>query len=68
MHLSEVQGAEPPDANEFMEIWEEKSMETCNFWKILMEILASFQFFQEVYGIFPENCAITLGNYENMHL
>ena len=68
MHLSEVPGAEPPDANEIMEIWVERSMETCNFWKILMEILASLQFFQQVYGIFPENWARTLRKYEHMHL
>ena len=31
-----VRWAEPPDASEFMEIWEEKSMETINFLKNFM--------------------------------
>ena len=31
MDLSGVRGAEPPDASEFLEIWVEKSIETCDF-------------------------------------
>ena len=31
MHSLSVRGAEPPYANEFMEIWVDKSMETSNF-------------------------------------
>ena len=37
-------GAELPDASEFLEIWVEKSMETCNFLIVLMEIFPFFSF------------------------
>ena len=38
-------GAELPDASEFLEIWVEKSMETCDFWIVLMEFLPFFSNF-----------------------
>ena len=37
MHSYGVRGAETPDASEFLEIWVEKSMETCDFLIIRIE-------------------------------
>ena len=39
--------AEPPEASEFTKIFAEKSMETCNFLKILQE---NFRFFKILYN------------------
>ena len=38
-------GAESPDASEFIEIWVEKSMKTCYFSIVLIEILPFFPIF-----------------------
>ena len=46
MHLAGVRGAEPPDASEFLEMWVEKSMETGDFWIVLMEFFPFFQIFK----------------------
>ena len=61
-------GGGAPDAIEFMEIGVEKSMETGNFWIVLMEILPFFQFFTEFDQIFRENCTKNLGKYGHLHL
>ena len=45
-------GAEPPDASEFMEIWIEKSTETCNFCIVLHEFLPFFQIFKRILSSF----------------
>ena len=54
MHLFGVGRAEPPDAGEFMEIWVEKSMETCNFCIVLMELLSFFNFLKNFIEFFAE--------------
>ena len=43
MHLHGVRRAEPPEAREYLKIFDETSIETCNHLKILMEILPFFE-------------------------
>ena len=49
-----IMGAESLEANEFIKILVEKSMETCKFLKILMEILPYFENFIEFYPLFTK--------------